>query len=261
MLRKLVLVIALVLSINIYASTEQDKFLKKISTEKVAIVNGEKEAEKNIETEFVYSENAIYKVHARMNNLMAIVLNPDEKIMYIGGGDSARWIYSTAKTGSAQGERDVIYIKPTSLNLETNFIINTDKRSYNLVVLSGKRLFNPIIKWRYTTQELIRKFNREEKKKEEDYMTLTNPENLNYKYTINKSKYEFSPSTIFDDGKKTFLVMDEKLQELPSFYIREGKKLILVNYRVKNNYLIIDRTFREGVLRIGKKQIIIKNRG
>lgn len=260
MKKKFLLIVTIfILSINIFA--DSDNFIKEISVSKEAkIIKGEKEAQENIQTEFVYSENAIYKIYARMNYLMSIVLNPDEKINYIGGGDSARWIYSTARSGSAKGERDVIYIKPTSLGIRTNLIINTDKRSYNLSLISDKTKFNPVVKWKYSNQELLRKVEAEKVKKEEDYMTLTNPENLNYKYTINKKRYDFSPSTIFDDGKKTYLVMDEKLQELPSFYIREGRKLMLVNYRVKDNYLIIDRTFKQGVLRIGKKQIIIKNR-
>ena len=34
--------------------------------------------------------------------------------------------------------------------------------------------------------------------------------------------------------------MKSHLQELPALYMREGKQLLLVNYRVKGNYLIVD---------------------
>ena len=92
-------------------------------------------------------------------------------------------------------------------------------------------------------------------------MTLVNPENLNYKYSVSTKKYEFSPTQIFDDGNKTVMIMREKLQELPSFHIKEGKNLVMVNYRVKGNYLIVDRLFDKGVLSVGRHKVYIKNKG
>ena len=88
-----------------------------------------------------------------------------------------------------------------------------------------------------------------------------NPEELNYKYSISTKKYEFSPEQIFDDGSKTFILMREKLQELPTFHMLEGKNLLMVNYRVKGKYLIVDRTFEKGVLSVGNKKVYIKNKG
>ncbi len=146
MKKKVLLIVTIfILGTNIFASS--DEFLQEISVSKKAnIIKGEKEGKENIQTEFVYSENTIYEIYARMNYLMSIVLNPDEKINYIGGGDSARWIYSTARSGSSKGERDVIYIKPTSLGIRTNLIINTNKRSYNLSLISDKTMVVVFVK-------------------------------------------------------------------------------------------------------------------
>ena len=47
--------------------------------------------------------------------------------------------------------------------------------------------------------------------------------------------------------------------EAPVFYVKDGKNLNLVNYRLKDNKIIIDRIFKEGVLKLGKKTIKIKN--
>ena len=114
-----------------------------------------------------------------------------------------------------------------------------------------------MVKWLYPQDDIMKNI---VKAQSEEEMTLTDPRNLNYKYSVNTKKYPYVPSVIFDDVKKTFLVMNSNLQELPSFYIKDGKKLLLVNYRVKGNYLIVDRTFQEGVLRVGEKEITIRRR-
>lgn len=239
-------------------SYANEDFLNEISTGKAVIVSGIKEAKKNVQTEFIYNENSMYTIYARMNYASLVYMEPGENITSVKGGDTDRWEITNFQTGSKDGLRDAILIKPISLELKTNLIISTNKRTYILNVHSAKELFNPVVKWIYPQEIKIKKAEKENK---EEKMTLTDPTELNYEYSVSTKKYDFVPSTIFDDGAKTFLIMKEKLQELPSFYIREGKELLLVNYRVKGNYLIVDRTFQEGVLRIGKKQVIIKKRG
>lgn len=235
-----------------------EKFLKEISPSANAIiVSGIKEAKANIQTEFVYNENSMYTIYCRVNYLTTIFLQPGEEVTYVAGGDTARWSKASAVTGSSEGQRTVIYIKPFSLGLKTNLVINTNKRTYNINLYSAKEWYNPVVKWLYPQDDIMKNI---VKTQSEEEMTLTDPRNLNYKYSVNTKKYSFVPSVIFDDGKKTFLVMNSNLQELPSFYIKDGKKLLLVNYRVKGNYLIVDRTFKEGILRVGEKEITIRRR-
>ncbi|MGL4976705.1 MAG: TrbG/VirB9 family P-type conjugative transfer protein [Cetobacterium sp.] len=255
-------IVKIILSIILFSKIvfgDSEQFLKEISpSTNATIISGVKEAKANVQTEFVFNENSMYTIYCRVNYLTSIFLQPGEVVNYVGGGDTARWSKASAMTGSEDGERTVIYVKPFSLGLKTNLVINTNKRTYNVNLYSAKEWYNPVVKWLYPQDDIMKnivKSNREEE------MTLTDPRNLNYKYSVNTKKYSFVPSIIFDDGKKTFLIMKQDLQELPSFYIKEDKKLLLVNYRVKGNYLIIDRTFDTGVLRLGNKEITIKRRG
>ena len=94
------------------------------------IQSGEKEAIQNVTATFVYNENDMYTIYSRVNNISVIMLQPNEKISYIAGGDTARWGIDYAETGSEQGTRQCVYIKPFQVGLRTNLIINTDKRSY-----------------------------------------------------------------------------------------------------------------------------------
>lgn len=234
---------------------------KMYPSEKATIISGEKEARQNVSTKFLYEENKIYNVYCRVNNITTILLNSDENIVSIQAGDTARWDVVESVTGSSEGQRTAIMIKPLSYQeklLKTTLMILTDKRYYTLNLVSARDWYNPVVKFLYPKEfkkALEKKLNSEEN------LYKTDPAALNYKYTVNTKRYDFVPSTIFDDGQKTFLVLKKEIQEMPAFYIKEGKELRLVNYRTKGNYIIIDRTFDEGVLQLGKKRVIIKRKG
>lgn len=260
-MKKILLGMIIASNICLAGDSVQKNFLEEISPKKTTIISGLKEAKQNVQTYFTYDENALYTIYCRVNYLTAIMMQPGEKINWIGGGDTARWKSMQQTTGSEEGQRDVVYLKPISVGLNTNIIINTNKRTYNIKVISAQEWFNPVVKFLYPQEEMKAKFIREE---QQETMTLIDPSQLNYGYTVNTKKYSFVPGTIFDDGKKTFLVMKDELQEMPAFYIKEGKSLLPVNYRIKGNYLIVDRIFDEAVLRMGddkhKQQVIIKRK-
>lgn len=243
------------------AETEEILIDKIYPNENAVILSGEREAKKNVTTTFFYEENKTYNIYCRVNNITTLLLNPDEQVISIDAGDTSRWTVKEVITGSNDGQRSAVVIKPLSFNadkmLKTTINIFTNKRYYNLSVLSAKEWYNPIVKWIYP-QEI--KLAQRKKIETEEEMAKVDPSKLNYNYSVSTKKYEFVPSSIFDDGTKTYLVMKDNLQELPAFYMKEGNKLLLVNYRVKGNYLIVDRTFTEGALILGNKKVVIKRR-
>ena len=88
-------------------------------------------------------------------------------------------------------------------------------------------------------------------------------DNLNYDYTLSTKKYRFSPSQVFDDGKKTIIILKENLQELPVLYILDdSKEGYVVNYRIKGQgkQLIVDRLFDKAELVLDRKKVIIKKK-
>lgn len=244
-----------------YADTQEMYNFITISAEPV-IKKGIKEAKHNVATIFNYHENDSYRVYCRVNNLTTIFLQPGEQVLGIDGGDTSRWNVKSTQTGSTQGPIEIIQVKPQYFQpgnlLKTNLTVTTNKRFYNIELVSCKEWYNPIVKFTYPT-DIIREQIFKQSTQEE--MTLMNPEELNYKYSVSTKKYPFSPTQIFDDGNKTFMLLREKLQEMPTFHMKEGKKLLMVNYRVKGKYIIIDRTFEKGVLTLGNKKVYIKNKG
>lgn len=262
MKKKFLSILFFISSLITYSEVEEILIDKIYPIENAVIISGEKEAKKNVTTTFFYEENKTYSIYCRVNNITTLLLNPDEQIISIDAGDTSRWNVKEVITGSTEGQRSAVVIKPLTFNsdkmIKTTINIFTNKRYYNLSVLSAREWYNPVVKWIYP-QEI--KLAERKKLETQEEMTLTDPSKLNYSYTVSTKKYDFVPSTIFDDGQKTYLVMKENLQELPALYMREDKKLLLVNYRVKGNYLIVDRTFKEGALILGKKKVIFKKKG
>lgn len=202
-----------------------------------------------------YNEGSVYQVYSQLGHITDITLHPNEKLVGVLAGDTDRWIIETASVDNIGH----VYVKPKFADISTNFIINTDKRSYRLAVSSAD-IYNPVVSWDYP-EEVYRKLastevyqNREEKefldifteKIGDRYIAKT----MNYSYETKGSKKADAalvPLKVFDDGIRTYIQMPTSNKyDLPVLYnvedINKGK-LTLVNYRVHGAYFIADRVF------------------
>lgn len=147
-------------------------------------------------------------------------------------------------------------------NIETNFLITTDRHAYRLYAKSSESFFVPTVGWNYP-EESVAAFASIQKEKQRFEAQVAGPAleaaNLNFKYKVKPDDdYSWTPVRVFDDGSKTYIQMAPgmKNSEAPAFFIREGKELNLVNYRVKGDYYVVDRLFEEGELRCGKNDVV-----
>jgi P-type conjugative transfer protein TrbG len=211
---------------------------------------------------FFYSSGALFRIYCKEGFLTDIQLQPGEEIQYIGGGDTVRWIIDKAQSGSGNDKTWHIYLKPLKAGLETNIVVNTDKHSYQIQAQSTN-WYNPIVRWSYPQEERSAFYRQQakEKKLEDDSISMGTPDKLNFNYSIKGKSYSWTPTVAFDDGVKTYIKMPASLStgDAPALFIKEGKKKVkLVNYRVKNNYYIVDRLFKEGELRVGSDTVRIR---
>jgi type IV secretion system protein VirB9 len=67
---------------------------------------------------------------------------------------------------------------------------------------------------------------------------------------------------VFDDGLKTYIQMADgmKAGEAPALFIKDDGQVNLVNYRVKDNYYVVDRIFNQAELRNGVKETVVITR-
>ncbi|MDR3258676.1 MAG: TrbG/VirB9 family P-type conjugative transfer protein [Fusobacteriaceae bacterium] len=252
--------------INIYEETQAVEEIKSTyvdySMKEPEIKSGLKDAKRNIATNFVYVENDMYRIYCRAGFITTIYLNPDEEIIYTAGGDTARWVIDQGTSGSEKGVRQVVVIKPFFTGIKSNLLINTSKRSYNFFLQAANDWYNPAVEFLYPkeAQKAL-----ENIKKNTIASTNVSLESLNYDYKWNKKKYYWSPREVFNDGSKTFVILNEaiKNREIPVLYIKDEQtgKLALVRYRMQDNVAVIDRLFEQATLKMGKKEITIKRKG
>lgn len=212
-------------------------------------------ANQGIEVSFIYQKDQVYQIYLQEGYITDIVLEKGEAIKYIGGGDTERWKIDTSSSGTNINQINHVFIKPVQRGISTNLIINTNKRTYQLFLVSGSS-FNPIVKWRYPKSD----YDVISEKKITEYSNI-NPNKMNFQYRISNRKYKWSPAMVFDSGTKTYIKMKPEIinSELPAFFVLDDEnKMTLVSYRYIKGYIVVDRLFDEAVLVLGKKKVKIK---
>ena len=216
---------------------------------------------------FSYKPTGIYQIYCHEGHLTDIQLQPGEDILYIGGGDTTRWIVDRAQSGTSDSKQWHVYIKPMKSNIATNFMIATDKRSYQIRARSGT-VYNPIIGWTYPLDEkaaFLRQQTEKKQKEEEQISSTVSPEKMNFNYKVEEKSgffggsFSWTPKMVFDDGIKTYIQMADTMPsgEAPALFVSDGKEVTLVNYRVKKNYYIVDRLFAQAEMRNGLKEVVV----
>lgn len=214
-------------------------------------------------TIYNYIPDAIYLIYGATNHVVDVQLQPGEKPSGPPvAGDTVRWIVGTTVSGTGANAVTHILIKPVHPNIETNFLITTDRHSYRLYAKSSDSFFIPTVGWNYPDESMA-EFASVKREQQRLDAQVAGPSmaaaDLNFKYKISPDgDYAWTPIRVFDDGTKTYIQMSPgmKHSEAPAFFIKDGKELYLVNYRVKGDYFVVDRLFDEGELRCGKKDVV-----
>lgn len=194
-----------------------------------------------------------------------IQLETGEELKSIQAGDTARWNFSTDISGSGESETVHIIVKPLDLGLDTNLLIFTDRRTYNLKLVSKKYAWTPIVNFTYNASlksslSNYKQYKRKKAKKrrennsfEKSPQSRVDINNLNFNYEI-EGDATWKPIRVYNDGIKTFIQMPKSMsvQEAPALLVLDSSsKQNLVNYRLKEDKYIVDKLFESAVLLLG----------
>lgn len=203
---------------------------------------------------FSYAPNQLYKVYCKVGYLTDLAFKKGEKITFVGGGDTATWMIDSSEVDNTPH----LYLKPINLNATTNLIINTNKRSYQVIAVASE-WYNPMVTWSYSSEEQLA--NKLQAAADEKIYTgtlnISSPEQLNFDYKI-EGNQNWKPTMVFDDGRKTYIKFNQMSNKMPVLFIKEAnrKEVSLVNYNVKDNYYIVDKIFTEAQLKVSDKDTI-----
>ena len=212
---------------------------------------------------YPYTEGALYRLYAAPGRVTDIALQPGEAVTSVAAGDTLRWTVGDTLSGSGEGKRTHILVKPYSAGLRTNLIITTDRRVYHLELESRASGAMAALQWRYPHDEMIAL------RREEAAAAAARPiasglavERLDFRYAISGDKPAWRPLRAFDDGRQTFIEFAPSIavgEAPPLFVIGDDGEAQLVNYRVAGRYYIVDRLFGAAELRLGgKKQQVVR---
>jgi type IV secretion system protein VirB9 len=163
-----------------------------------------------------------------------IVLEQGESIQNVAVGDSVRWILSPATSGNA-GDTPHILVKPTDVNLSTNLIVTTNRRSYSLNLHSVKT--NPMLHVGFFyPQNLAAAFPTPAPSPSPSPTpadAAISPAALDFRYVATGER-KILPAQAFNDGKHTYLQFATQLPQMPVVLEVGPNGDQLINYRVKD---------------------------
>lgn len=200
----------------------------------------------------MYSPEEVFKFTGHYGYQSSILFEDGEEILTISMGDSIPWQITPS------GNR--IFLKPVQQDAETNMTVLTNKRSYlfELHAQEAESINDPdliwILKFIYPSQPIIRPRTEKIEKPEEKGL-----ENFNFNYAI-RGSFEISPIQIYDDGEFTYFTFRDKNAEIPAFFLvaPDGTES-LINFRTRDDMIIVERVASRFTLRQGKEIVCVYN--
>jgi type IV secretion system protein VirB9 len=200
---------------------------------------------------FAYSAGALYQIYAAPGQITDIALEEGEQLIGSGpiaAGDTVRWVVGDTESGTGDTRRVHIMVKPTRPAIETNLIINTDRRTYLVELRSREKPYMPSVAWFYPKDPPARARLLQ--------LSPVIPDRMQrrYRYSIEGDSPPWRPVNAYDDGRKAYIEFSPGIGQgemPPLFLIGPDGKTELVNYRVHGSVQIVDRLFAAAELRLG----------
>lgn len=226
-----------------------------------------------------YKENEVTTVNVRRGAVTRIVLGDDERITMAATGFSSD-CSKEDREWCVRAEKDTnqIWVKPRDGATYNNLELKTDKRDYSIefrvlpdsqkgrgekqepmfrVIYRFPVKLNPALIANIgnavpsgpTEQELI----------EEKLAARPIARNWNYSVEVMSGADSIKPTLIFDDGRFTYLQFAPE-KEMPAiFYISPKGEETRLNTHIENDLVVIQRTGKQFVLRLGESVVGIWN--
>ncbi|MHC5350970.1 P-type conjugative transfer protein TrbG [Metapseudomonas furukawaii] len=202
-----------------------------------------------------YSDGALYQVYTSPGRVTAINLQAGEELVTVAAGDTVRWIVGDTSSGSGDELRTSVLVKPTRVDLKTNLVITTTRRTYLIELTSTEQAWMASVSWDYPKDRMLALQRRAMAAKTAAPVDAgLRLEQLRFRYAISGSNPPWKPLRAFDDGRKVYIQFPAGIAqgELPPLFVigSEGDGQ-LVNYRFRSPYYIVDRLFGAAELRLG----------
>jgi type IV secretion system protein VirB9 len=193
-----------------------------------------------------------------------LALQPGEIVNSVNVGDKVRWNISPGVSGSAEGRVTHLIIKPTDAGLFSSIVIETDRRTYAVKLVSTQREWMPLVAFTYP-DDLQRQWSAYQQTvafgtAATMLPTGENVANLDFGFRLSGDDPSWRPLRVYSDGMKTYIQFPRTLSSGTAPVLvaldNDGGWFSspteqMVNYRMQRDRYIVDRVLDRAELVTG----------
>ena len=205
-----------------------------------------------------YDPYDVVTIHTRVGLLTQIVLDKDEEIVDMTGGDVEGWGVATKQA------RNGVFLKPAAELADANLHVVTNKRTYSFDLRMARKTKGEIgfmtVYFRYPEAEKAEQAVATESEQVRGLLDAVVPKG-NRRYSVQGSS-DLAPVEAWDDGRTTFLRFRAR-STIPAIYegSEEGVPARIENINVKDDIVQVPGVRRKLVLQSGKQSVCVFNEG
>ena len=179
-------------------------------------------------------------------------------------GDTVRWKVEPATSGATGGQAIHLIVKPSEAGLLTSMVVTTSRRTYHIQLKSHPSQYMARIGFEYP-EDVSTKLADINARLETGGIPGSAPDKLNLSYSVSGGA-SWRPKRVYSDGAKTYIQFPRSIsgQDAPVLFVVSGGQNRIVNYRMKNDMMIVDYAIEKAVLVSGvgwRRQKITIRRG
>lgn len=211
-----------------------------------------------------YDPDFTYEIYCQPYRITDLILQPGEQVIEMPFlSEEKVWEIGAGVSRSNSTDTQHFFLKPAYSGLTTSFIIITDKRVYHILLKSFKDCYMTQVRWNYpNTMPFNIKSDAMQVNKLNEETVGVNPAFLSFDYKMSYSAFKkpyWLPERIYDDGKHTYIVMNETVLHMttPVLFNNRNER---INYSVSRNLIIINELVEKLTMRVGRQKVTIKKK-
>lgn len=213
--------------------------------------------------DYDYEADRIYEVRSALGITTQLELDPNDEILDYSTGFSSGW--------ELNRRGNVFYLKPRNVDVDTNMLVRTAKRSYLFelkVVATDWRILDQAkragvhyrVRFRYPQGDAVTDAFEKPREPRDQVAPHAGgrPYNFDYSFATRSGAPWMVPASVYDDGRFTYIEMAHMRQfptgNFPAVYARETRRGedFVVNSSIDKNTIVVHGTYNYLVIRHGK---------
>lgn len=165
-------------------------------------------------------------------------------------GDTVRWKVEPATSGAAGGQAIHLIVKPSEPGLVTSMVVTTSRRTYHIQLKSHPSQYMARVGFEYPEDAATKLSDINAR-----IQSMSGPgggvppEQLAFSYSLSGNA-PWRPKRVYSDGQKTYIQFPRIIsgQDAPVLFVVSGGRNRIVNYRMKNDMMIVDYNIDRAIL-------------